>query len=106
MSVVKLDKENFEAEVLKSDKLVFVDMYAEWCPPCKMIAPLIDKLAEEYQGMAKIAKLNVDEAQEIAMTYGAESIPTLLFFKQGEVVEKIVGALPYEVLAQKIKDNL
>lgn len=83
--------ENFEAEVLKSDVPVLVDFYAEWCGPCKMMAPAIDELASEYEGKWKIGKCNVDEAPEMAQKYGITSIPALKFFKDGEVADELVG---------------
>ena len=83
---------NFDEEVLKSDLPVLVDFYADWCGPCKMMAPMVEQLAGEYDGKIKIGKLNVDEEQEIASRYGVMSIPTFLFFKEGEIEEQIVGA--------------
>lgn len=92
--VVKLTQENFETEVLKSSKPVLVDFWAEWCGPCKMIAPLLDELAAEYDGKVKIGKINTDEQQQLASQYGVSSIPTLLFFKNGQVVNQMIGARP------------
>ena len=83
---------DFESEVLKSDKLVIADFWAEWCGPCKMIAPLLDELAEEYSGKVKIGKVNVDEHQGLAAEYGVRAIPTLLLIKNGQVAEQMVGA--------------
>lgn len=83
-------EENFEQEVLKSNELVVVDFYADWCGPCKMVGPIIEQLAAEQTGV-KIGKLNVDNAQEIAAKYKVMSIPTILYFKNGEVVHKIIG---------------
>lgn len=93
---------NFEEMVLKSDKPVLVDLWAEWCGPCRMIAPLVEQLHEEYQGKAVIGKLNVDENANVTMKYGVRNIPTVLFFKNGELVDKQVGAVPKNVLASKI----
>lgn len=96
----------FESEVLKSDVPVLVDFYADWCGPCKMIAPTIEQLATEYEGKAKICKLDVDTHGASAQTYGVRSIPTLLVFKGGEVVETIVGAVPKPSLEEKINKHL
>jgi thioredoxin 1 len=86
-----LNETNFENEVLQSDVPVLVDFWAEWCGPCKMLAPTIEELAREYKGRAKVAKLNVDEAPAVAEKYGIRSIPTLILFFAGEVVEQAVG---------------
>ena len=101
-----LNDQNFEQEVLKSDIPVFVDFWATWCPPCKMMEPVIEKLSEEYDGKIKICKLNVDEARQTATTYGIEAIPTMMIFKQGEVAGNIIGAVPYEMIAQKIQEYI
>ena len=92
----------FEELVLKSDKPVLVDFWAEWCGPCRMITPLVEELSEEYKDKAVIGKVNVDENPEITMNYGIRNIPTVLFFKNGEVADKQVGAVPKSVLASKI----
>jgi len=99
---VTLDETNFESEVLQSDRPVLVDFWAEWCPPCRLVAPLVEELAEEYDGTAKIAKLDVDRVPAVAGRFGIQSIPTLLFFRNGEVVDRVVGAVPKNVLAQKL----
>lgn len=89
--VVKLNNDNFKSEVLESDKVVLVDFYADWCGPCKMMSPIIDKIAEEIGDKAKVCKLNVDEAQDIAIEYNVMSIPTLIIFNGGAVADTIVG---------------
>ncbi len=83
--------ENFDSEVLKSKLPVMVDFHAEWCGPCKMMGPAVDELAAEYEGKWKIGKLNVDEAPKVAEKYGIQSIPTLIFFKDGKAVDKTMG---------------
>jgi thioredoxin 1 len=90
-NMVTLTDGNFSQEVLKSATPVVVDFWAEWCGPCKMIAPVLDELAGEYDGKVKIGKVNIDEHQQLAINYGINSIPTLLFFKNGEVADQVVG---------------
>ena len=93
---------NFQTEVISSDKLTVVDFWAEWCGPCKMIGPLVEELAGDYAGKAVIGKLNVDENPGVTARYGIRSIPTLLVFKSGQIVDKQVGAVPKSVLSQKL----
>lgn len=97
---------SFEELVLNSDKPALVDFWAEWCGPCRMLTPAVEALATEYEGKAVIAKLNVDESPEVCAKYGIRNIPTILFFKNGEVVDKQVGAVPKNVLAEKIDSIL
>jgi thioredoxin 1 len=89
--IVTLTQENFAAEVLQSTAPVLVDFWAEWCGPCKMIAPVLDELADEYTGKVKIGKVNIDQHQGIAAEYGVRAIPTLLLFSKGQVTEQMVG---------------
>ena len=103
MEVIKLNNENFNKEVKESNKVVLVDFYADWCGPCKMMAPIIDTIAEEIGDKAKICKLNVDEAQDISIEYNVMSIPTLIIFKNGEVFEKLVGLQDKTELMDNIK---
>ena len=94
---------NFEQEALKSDKPVIVDFWAEWCGPCRMVTPIVEEMAKEYDGKAVIGKLNVDHNSGVAGQYGVRNIPTILFLKNGEVVDKQVGAVPKEKLVEKLE---
>lgn len=94
----KFTAANFEAEVLQSDKPVLVDFYADWCGPCKMMAPLVDQLAAEYEGKAVVGKLNIDDEEDIATTYRVMTIPTLAVFKGGKLVDKLIGVNPKEAV--------
>ena len=102
MATVKVDKSNFKANVLDSKEPVVVDFWAEWCGPCKMIGPSLEEIASELGGKAKIAKLNIDENPELAAQFGVRSIPTLMIFKDGEVADIKVGALPKTALSHWI----
>ena len=93
---------NFDAEVLKSDIPVLVDFWAEWCYPCKMIAPVVEEISHEYAGKLKVGKLDTDTNQVTAAQYGITGIPTLLLFKNGEIVDRIVGALPKHSIKEKL----
>lgn len=103
---VELTDANFEELVLKSDKPVLVDFWAEWCGPCRMVGPIVEELASEYDGKAVIGKVNVDDNREVSSKFGIRNIPTLLIFKGGEVVDKQVGVAPKSVLAGKIDAQL
>ncbi len=103
MNAIEVTDSNFMSEVLQSTVPVLVDFWAVWCGPCKMIAPIVEELAGEYNGKIKMTKLDVDANQQTAMQYGIRSIPTLLLFKGGQVVDQIVGAVPKKVLVEKIE---
>lgn len=103
MAVLVADKENFEKEVLQSEIPVMVDFWAAWCVPCRIIAPIVERLAEKYAGRLKVAKLDVDSNQELAIRYQVMSIPTLLFFKNGQVVDRIIGAVGEQEILRRIE---
>jgi thioredoxin 1 len=103
---VAISDSSFQSEVIDSDKPVLVDFWAEWCGPCKMIAPVLEGIADEYADSLKITKLDVDNNPKTSMKFGVMSIPTLLLFKNGEVVEKLIGFMPKERLLGKIKPHL
>ncbi len=102
---LEITDSNFN-EVIENNNIVLIDFWAEWCGPCRMIAPMIEDLANEYEGKAIIGKLDVDNNQESSIKYGVRSIPTLLVFKNGEMVDRHVGAVPKEVLSKSIDSNL
>jgi len=104
--VIDISDQNFEDEVLKSTLPVMVDVWAPWCGPCRMIAPVVEKLAEKYDQRFKFCRLNVDENQQTASKYRVMSIPTLMFFKDGKVVDTVTGAVPEGVLQPKIEELL
>lgn len=106
MKPIELSDNNFESEVLKSVKPVLVDFWAAWCGPCKVIAPVVDEIAVEHKDSLKVGKVDVDANQAVAQKYGIRSIPTLLIFKGGQVVEQIVGAVPKGALTEKISKHL
>jgi len=106
MKPMDLTEKIFEQEVLKSTLPVLVDFWAVWCGPCKVIAPIVEEFAAEYEGKLKVGKVDVDNNQQIAMKYGIRSIPTLLVFKGGKVVEQIIGASPKKILTEKISKHL
>ena len=97
-------KNNFKAEVLDASEAVIVDFWADWCVPCKMVAPVLVKMAEKYQGKVKVVKVNVDQESELAMEHNIVSIPTLMVFHNGEVVKKQIGAASQPVLEDMVKD--
>jgi thioredoxin 1 len=104
--VVAVNDGNFDSEVLQSDKPVLVDFTATWCAPCRIVSPLVEQLAGEYEGRAKVAKLDVDYGPEIARRYAIRGIPTLMVFKGGEAVNKMVGAAPKARIAEMIDQAL
>ncbi|MEJ2009418.1 MAG: thioredoxin [Acidobacteriota bacterium] len=105
-NILEFSDQNFEQEVLKSDKPVLVDFWAEWCAPCRMIAPAVEAIAAEYAGKAKVGKLNVDENQSVTSRYNIRSIPTLLVFKDGQIKEQTVGTTSKSNLAKLLDKNL
>lgn len=103
---VKLSESNFQSEVLESEVPVLVDFWAQWCAPCHMITPILEQLDKEYDGKIKIGKLNVDEAPGLAGRYNIRAIPTVMIFKNGSMVEQMIGVLPKETMAEKVRPHL
>jgi thioredoxin 1 len=106
MKPVELTDSSFETEVLKSTLPVLIDFWAIWCGPCRMVSPIVEELAGEYSGKLKVGKVDVDSNPATAMQYGIRSIPTLLLFKDGQVIEQIVGAVPKRVIVDKLSRHL
>jgi thioredoxin 1 len=106
MAIVILTKDNFEQEVISSDKPVLVDFWAQWCGPCRAVAPIMDELAGEFDGKAKIGKINVDEQGELAAKFRIMSIPTVMLFKDGQMVEKVIGARSKAEFAALLQKHL
>lgn len=98
----KFTKDNFDKEVMESKEPVMIDFYADWCGPCKMMSPIVEALAEQYDGKIKIGKVNSDEEMDLATKFGVRSIPAFFFLKDGKVVDNAVGALPKEALEEKL----
>jgi thioredoxin 1 len=105
-NVVTVTDENFEQQIVNAPGLAMVDFWATWCGPCRMIAPIVQQLADEYAGQVTVGKMDVDANQQVAATFGIRSIPTILFFKDGKMVEQVVGAVPRPALESKIKQLL
>lgn len=99
---LEISDQTFKDEVLSSKEPVLVDFWAEWCGPCRSLKPIVDELSEEFKGKVKVAKIDIDANQEVSIEYGIRNIPTLLFFKNGQVVDKVVGVQPKEKLAEKM----
>jgi thioredoxin 1 len=106
MSVAPITDNTFEQEVLTSDVPVLVDFWAPWCGPCRMVAPVVDELSQDFNGQVKVVKINTDENPTIASQYGIRSIPTLIVFKDGQPVDRVVGALPKSTLANTLEKYL
>ena len=100
----RFNENNFADEVMKSEIPVLIDFYAEWCGPCRMMAPVVEQFAEEYEGRVKIGKINVDEESDLAARFGVQSIPSFIFIKDGKVVDRVTGAMPRPVLKGYLDD--
>lgn len=103
---IELTDSNFDAEILKSELPALVDFWAVWCGPCRQIAPTVEALASEYKGKLKVGKMNVDDHQQVPQKYGIRSIPTLLVFKGGQVVDQVIGAVPRAKLEEAVKKHM
>jgi thioredoxin 1 len=103
--IVNVDSQNFQSQVLEADVPVLVDFWATWCGPCRMVAPLLDQLAEEWNGKVRVAKLDVDSAQQLAIQYQVSSIPTFILFKNGRVADRMMGAMPKPAFDDFIRRN-
>jgi thioredoxin 1 len=106
MKPLEITDDNFEQEVLQATQPVLVDFWAEWCGPCKMIAPIVEELAGEYNRTLKVGKVDVDSNPQVSTKFGIRSIPTLLIFKGGKVVEQVIGAVPKRILSEKLSKHL
>ncbi len=105
-NLIELTDSNFDQEVLQNDGITLVDFWAPWCGPCRMVGPIVEEIAKEYAGKAKVGKLNTDEAPQTAAKFGIRSIPTLIIFKGSDVVEQIVGAVPKDQITEKLDNTL
>ncbi len=103
---VEFTDANFDSEVLQSDKPVLVDFWAPWCGPCRIVAPIIEEIAEEYEGKFKVGKLNTDNNMQVSIKYGIRSIPTLGIFKDGQLVDTIIGAMPKKSISEKMEPHI
>jgi len=106
MNEIEITTENFESEVIKSNKPVLVDFGADWCGPCKMIGPILSEIAQEYSDRIKVGKVDVDKSPDIAARFSIRSIPTLFFFKNGKIINQVIGFMPKKDLKKKIEDLL
>jgi thioredoxin 1 len=105
-AVMEVTDETFEKEVEEAEGVAMVDFWAAWCGPCRLVGPIVDELAQEYAGQVKVAKLDVDASQRTAMKFGIRSIPSILIFKDGQLVDSVVGAVPKQHLEQRLKQHL